>query len=427
MPSWTVIFSLFAVHAHAADLYLRNYGAHVAGEWGVDEAQQNGEIFHQVLQDADSGDRVILSSGEYMYYIPHAHVEGLHDVSVVLDGSMILHDNISAWPYVDETESYMNAIEIRSSTNVTITGRGVMDGQGMVWWVGFLNGDVSRRRPTMIEFQNSIDILIENVNMLNGPRFHIYCDNVLRLEVRYMTIWVDMHGIFPFNTDGVDFSGKDIYVHDMLISNFDDSVCVKPSRETTLPLDGEDMTCSENVLVENIEIHFGAGLSIGSVPSSKNNCVRNVTFQNIHASTPLKFIYVKTGNLDNATDITGTIDNITYRNMTATGSLLWPIYIGPQQQKEPDGTGAGIWPAVNPYVTITNVRMENIDVKMTNRHVAAGVLRCSSTNPGTGITFRNVVVDTLHRYTCSEPGSLIGSYDSRSHPDLELCGLELSP
>ena len=426
MSIWIIVFSLFARCANAADLYLRDYGAYVAGEWGVNEAKQNGVIFYQILQDADAGDRIILSSGESMYYIPYSYVDDLHDVSIVLDGNMILNNNISAWPYVDDTESYMDAIDIRNSTNITITGSGVMDGQGMVWWAGFLNGDVSRRRPTMIGFQNSIDVLIENVSMLNGPRFHIYCDNVLRLEVRYMTIWVDMHGIFPFNTDGVDFSGRDIYVHDMLISNFDDSVCVKPARETTPPLGGEDMTCSENVLVENIEIYFGAGLSIGSVPSSKNNCVKNVTFQNIHANTPLKFIYVKTGNLDDATDITGTIDNITYRNMTATESLLWPIYIGPQQQKEPDGTGAGIWPAVNPYVTITNIRMENIHIKMMNRHVAAGVLRCSSMNPGTGLTFRNVMIDTLHKYTCSEPDTLGGSYDSLSYPDLEQCGLELS-
>jgi len=420
---WITLFFIGCVNAN--DLYLRDYGAYVSGESDVNKALQNGEIFLETLQKANNGDRIILSEYETMYFIPDSYAEELHNISIVLNGNLILHNNISAWGYVEETESYLNAIDIRKSTNITITGNGVMDGRGHSWWFGFLKGTVSRRRPTMIEINDGVDILIEKITMINSPRFHIYCDNVLRLEVQYLMIWVEIDYIYPFNTDGVDFNGKDIYIHDLIISNYDDSVCVKPSRITTPSLDGETMTCSENILVENIYIYFGVGLSIGSVSSTENNCIRNVTFQNIYAYNPLKFIYIKTGNVDDATDVNGIIENVTYRNMTAYDGVLWPIYIGPQQQKEPDGSGAGIWPDVNPYITIKNILLENIKVTMVDNNIAAGVLRCGPTNPCKELEFRNVVVDSNKQYICSESGTLYGTYNNESNPGLNHCGLEL--
>ena len=422
---WKMLF-FFVGCVNAADIYLRDYGAYVSGESGTDEAVHNGVILFSAFQNAERGDRIILSDTDIMYYVPYSYVSDLQDISFVLDGEMILHDNISAWGFYEETDSYFNAIDIRNSRNITITGSGRMDGQGTNWWLGFLRGTVSRRRPTMIDFTNGIDILIENITMTDSPRFHVYCGNVLRLEVRYLTIWVDMHYVFPYNTDGIDFNGKDIYIHDSFISNYDDSVCVKPSRSTTPSLDGEIMTCSENILVENINVYLGAGLSVGSVSSMKHNCIRNVTFQNIHAKYPLKFIYIKTGELDGAEDIEGTIEDITYRNMTAHGAVVWPIYIGPQQQNEPDGTGDGVWPAVNPEVSIRNILLEDVAIAMKDKDMAPGVLRCNATNPCIGLEFRNVEVDTSRNYVCSDPGSLVGVYDSASSPELGQCGLNLS-
>ena len=75
------------------------------------------------------------------------------------------------------------------------------------------------------------------------------------------------------------------------------------------------MNCSSNILIEDINILYGAGLSIGSVTSSHDNCVENVIFQNIHSKNPLKFIYIKTE--ESSENIKARINNITYQNMTA--------------------------------------------------------------------------------------------------------------
>ena len=75
---------------------------------------------------------------------------------------------------------------------------------------------------------------------------------------------------------------------------------------------GKYSTCSQNMyvciyvynsgkhntyyrLVRNATVHYGVGMSIGSVPPSiHHNCIKDVTFQDITYSEPIKAIYVKT-------------------------------------------------------------------------------------------------------------------------------------
>jgi hypothetical protein len=52
--------------------------------------------------------------------------------------------------------------------------------------------------------------------------------------------------------------------------------------------------CTENVLFEDIEITYGVGASVGSVPPSLSvACIRNSTFRDIRFYAPIKAIYVK--------------------------------------------------------------------------------------------------------------------------------------
>lgn len=82
---------------------------------------------------------------------------------------------------------------------------------------------------------------------------------------------------FPLNTDGIDPSGTNIYIHHCKITNFDDAVAIKPANTGN-----KVATCAERILVEDLEVVFGIGMTIGSVPpNSHYNCVRNVTFRNI--------------------------------------------------------------------------------------------------------------------------------------------------
>lgn len=48
------------------------------------------------------------------------------------------------------------------------------------------------------------------------------------------------------------------------------------------------------MLIENIKVVLGVGMTIGSVPPDRGcNCIRNITFRNVHVYRALKGIYVK--------------------------------------------------------------------------------------------------------------------------------------
>ena len=132
--------------------------------------------------------------------------------------------------------------------------------------------------------------------------------------------------MFPFNTDGVDPHGSNFHIYNLTVQCWDDVVVPKPGHEQDL-----NGNCTDNMLVENITVVLGVGVTIGSVPPHpKMNCIRNITFQNVVMKWPWKGIYVKT----NPGDVGyGIVENIWYENVTMQAPHWWAIYIGPQQMK----------------------------------------------------------------------------------------------
>ena len=121
---------------------------------------------------------------------------------------------------------------------------------------------------------------------------------------------------------------------------------------------------------------------------------------------PIKGIYVKTNRGNNGI---GTISNIDYTNITMNRPSWWAIYIGPQQQSQPDGKGEGCmkYPLdpdcpTEPRITMSNISLTNIAI--TNSvNPYPGLLRCNETNLCYGFKFKNVTVNaivTMKDYIC---------------------------
>lgn len=161
-----------------------------------------------------------------------------------------------------------------------------------------------------------------------------------------------------------------------------------PGR-TSQPQALEGPGCSQDIRIEDSIVLFGVGASMGSVPPNSGvNCIRNVEVRNITFTAPTKTLYVKTNGGNSGT---GLIQNVHYSEIRASEGFWYPIYVGPQQQEEPDGGGDGWWPATQPRVTVQNITFE--DVELSNvLWPQPGVLRCNSTNPCTGINFAGVNV-----------------------------------
>lgn len=223
----------------------------------------------------------------------------------------------------NEDEVYMNE---------TSGSGGIVNGYGKIWWdeaiLGRLPNKDGDTRPRLIHVESSVDVLVEKVTLVNSP-FWTLTVEAIRAEIRHVNVLVDRKyqaqlitsrnpyqtdvemsrrlgqqqvEKFPFpndlpdwigrkihqpedlNTDGIDPIGTDIWVHDCIVQNADDSIAVKPppgGNRTTAFHNKYHYNCTRNVTVENMVL-TGFGASIGSVgPTKFNACVDSVTFRNI--------------------------------------------------------------------------------------------------------------------------------------------------
>lgn len=150
-----------------------------------------------------------------------------------------------------------------------------------------------------------------------------------------------------------------------------------------------------NMMIRHGTVKYSVGLTIGSVPPNKHiNCVRNITFDDIEMITPFKALYIKT----NPGDVGfGVIDQVSYLNVLVKTPLWYPIWVGPQQQKQPHNgtdTGCSFFYPLNqtcptqPRINITNILFQN--VTSTGGLTLPGVFLCDPSNP-----CKNIILDSV--------------------------------
>jgi len=291
--------------------------------------------------------------------------------------------------------------------------------------------------------------------------------------------------MFPFNTDGIDVAGIDIIIENCTISNFDDVIAIKPAERkyemTHLPDSLNDWKwCSKNITVRNIITLYGAGISVGSVhPSNLLPCIHDVTFNDAKLYYPIKGVYIKPDLRtceENDLPCAAFISNVTYSDITIYQGqkpawwddyekiqrsrgleesfqpnnllnyiddnslhcgnynffcMMWPLYLGTQQQLEPDGVGSGIWPQTEPLVTVANISLINISASGGNWPETPAALRCNISNPCTGIHLENIDIQAEHflkgdRFICSEFGTIYGTIHGFVSPNATDCILSSS-
>jgi polygalacturonase len=189
--------------------------------------------------------------------------------------------------------------------DISISGSGMIDGQGTPWWS---YARTRGRRPIMIRFSTCQRVLIENVTLSNSPMFHIAVSSRSSdVTVRGVTIRAtpSTDPVNPgHNTDACDVGGKKILVENCDISVGDDN-----------------FTCSggtSDVLITNCTFGYGHGVSIGSPTSGgvSNLTVINCTFNNTEQGIRIK----------SDRDRGGFLHNLSYYNLRMT-NVGYPILI----------------------------------------------------------------------------------------------------
>ena len=157
--------------------------------------------------------------------------------------------------------------------NIAITGRGIIDGRGEMWWQLHRAKALDAPRPRLISFVNCANVLIEGVTLTNSPAWTI---NPVRCEnVTIDKVTISNPADSP-NTDGINpDSCRNVHVSNCHIDVGDDCVTIKSGIETE---SRELLVPCENITITNCTmVHGHGGVVIGSEMSGG---VRNVVISN---------------------------------------------------------------------------------------------------------------------------------------------------
>ena len=226
----------------------------------------------QVYQASSFGvksDGVTLNTGSLQAAIDliSARGGGVLELSVgrYLTGSLIMRSNVelrllegavlvgSTNPYdYFMVEGYYGLLLAKGQENISVKGKGVIDGRGFDCALNFLNqvhlgfledttkNDRVTKRPKLIYFRECKDVTIEGVNLRNAAEWTLVTDQCENLTIS--GILLDSKNYW--NNDGLDIVDcRHVIIKDSFIDASDDAICFKSHSKDHLCEDIEVRNC----------------------------------------------------------------------------------------------------------------------------------------------------------------------------------------
>lgn len=292
---------------------ISNYGA-IAG--GNTKCTQNIQNAIDECADAGGG-TVLVPAGTYLTgpLMLKTNVALHIDSGAVLLASSDMNDFVTDDTRYRSTENQrcLSLITAYEQSNIAVTGHGVLDGGGEVWWEAKRHDSRLRKgqalpeddlepvikygRPHIIGFYWCNDVLIRDIKMVNSPQWTVhpmYCQNVV---VDGVTI---INPERAPNADGVNpESCKNVRISNCLIDTGDDCVTIKSGQDEEGRRIG--IPC-ENICVTNCNmIHGHGGVTIGSEMSGgvSNVVVSNCVFDRTDVGLRIKTARGRGGVVEN--------------------------------------------------------------------------------------------------------------------------------
>jgi polygalacturonase len=300
-------------------------------------------------------------------------------------------------------------------TDVTITGKGTIDGAGENWWGP---AEEARRkkpgytlpRPRLIVLTESKNVKLSGVTLQNSPTFHFVptdCDDVV---VEGVTVKAPAHSA---NTDAIDPSRcRRVLITKCDIDVGDDNIAIKAGKKVP----GREFA-SEDITITDCVFRHGHGCSIGSetVGGVHNVTVKNCTFENTENGIRIKSYRGRGGVVDNVKCSNITMKNVdpaitltcVYGGSSAGDALQATTPLGSEEKSAIEGTpvfrnvhirnlkataqrNAGIILGL-PDSPISDVILENIEISsstgMTIKNAKGIQLKNVKVTPNSGSPF----------------------------------------
>jgi polygalacturonase len=293
----TAVAALLAGTAEARICRPEDYGAVHDGRT-LDTA-----AIQKAIDDCGAGDKIVLAAGVYLSG-PLTLSSG--DTFVVAKGAMLLGTPDHSAYRDGAGRTVVPLIGARNVSDITLSGEGIIDGNGASWWSEFRAAKAEGRedsylRPKMIVFDGIENLRVTGLTLQNSPMFHLVPSRAHNVVVDGITITAPADS--P-NTDGIDPSGRDMLFQNLTIDVGDDNIAIKSDRADPV----HPGAASANMVIRNCHFLHGHGMSIGSGTSGG---VQNILAENI------RFEFTKIAlRIKSARDRGGIVRGVVFRNIT---------------------------------------------------------------------------------------------------------------
>ncbi len=261
-------------------------------------------------------------------------------------------------------------------TDVTISGKGTIDGSGARWWEP---AEEARRkvsgytlpRPNLVRIVGCKNLKVTGITLKNSPKFHLVPEDCEDVLIENVTILAPAGAA---NTDAIDPTvSRRVTITRCLIDVGDDNVAIKSGKK----MPGREFACEDLTITDCIFKH-GHGLSIGSETAGgvRNLTVKRCKFEDTENGIRIKSPRGRGGKVENLV-----YEDITMKNVQ--GAITFTCYY----PKIPKTDAAQAVTAETP--SFHNIRIRNLTATSTR---AAGVIIGLPESPVSNVVLENVQI-----------------------------------
>ncbi|MCD0489331.1 glycoside hydrolase family 28 protein [Pedobacter sp. MC2016-14] len=359
------------------------------------------------------GGTVYFPAGKYLTGAIHLK----SNITIFIDAGAELHFSDNFDDYLPMVKSRYEGVDVTSfsplfyaykAENITIMGRGIIDGHGKKWWdfvEGYKEGQARSKwqhtfdglnkdillpddprqmkrgflRPPFIQPMFCKNVLIEGITIRNSPFWTVnpeFCENV---TVHAVTI----NNPHSPNTDGINpESCNNVHISNCHISVGDDCITIKSGKDAP----GRKMaTPAQNYTITNCTMLSGhGGVVIGSEMSGD---VKMITISNCVFDGTDRGIRIKTARGRGGVVEDIRVDNIVMKNIRQQAIVLDMQYAKSEVEPVSERTPR-----------FRNIHFSNITAQANQ----AGFINGIEEMPIENITFNNMNIDAKRGFTIRE-------------------------
>ncbi|KAL7140784.1 hypothetical protein ABFS83_08G010100 [Erythranthe nasuta] len=286
----TINASINAISTAGATFNVLKYGA--KGDGIADDTNAFGGAWADACKV--QGSVMLVPSGSVFLVKPisFSGPNCMSNIVFQLEGKIIAPTNSGAWG-----SGLLQWLEFTKLKGITIRGKGIIDGQGSVWWKlttnsavesessyhpnsinTEANGGMPSTKPTALRFYGSTDVTVTGITIQNSPQTHLKFDGCTGVQVSGVSI--SSPGNSP-NTDGIHLqNSQNVVIQATTLACGDDCISIQTG-------------CS-NIYVHNVNCGPGHGISIGGLGKDGTKaCVSNVTVRDSTIQNTLNGVRIK--------------------------------------------------------------------------------------------------------------------------------------